>query len=205
MLYLSAFVCFGMTAAAQGTQRVHPGNGNPWRLSDYGKHDSASFRRHAPALQPVRRGTIDYGLLEAAIFYAANEQRVLHGVAAFRYSEGLRRAARTHSQDMATFGFFSHKNPHDPTRRTPFERMALQGVSGGSWAENIAMTSVGRHTYLSVADEIISLWMKSPGHRRNMLNPRMLYLGCGVHSNQDPHFQILATQDFSSTTDNKKK
>ena len=41
--------------------------------------------------------------------------------------------------------------------------------------------------------------MKSPGHRRNLLDPRVRFLGCGVHACRCPQFHLLATQNFASS------
>jgi uncharacterized protein YkwD len=68
-------------------------------------------------------------------------------------------AGRGHSEDMATLGFFAHESPVDG-KRTPSDRAALAGTSGG--AENIAVGSTS-------GVGAIGQWWYSPGHHRNML------------------------------------
>ncbi len=169
-----------------------------WTDARYGNFNAAAFREYAPAGRIVEPGSLDLELLAAAVFYASNEQRAKHRVPPLHSSPALRRAAQGHSEDMASGGFFAHDNPKNPARRTPWQRMAEEGVPGGFRAENIAMTSAGKMTYLQAADTIIAMWMKSPGHRRNLLNPRMRYLGCGVAAGRGKRFELLATQNFAS-------
>jgi uncharacterized protein YkwD len=53
-------------------------------------------------------------------------------------------------------------------------------------------------TYLDCADAIVKQWMNSPGHRANILNSRLSYLGCGAHACRCPKFHLHATQNFAS-------
>lgn len=106
--------------------------------------------------------------------------------------------AYEHSRDMALENFFSHENPNDPTKRTAWQRMEAKGLKSGERAENIAMRTSNGLTYLAFADEMVKLWMKSPGHRANILNRNLAFLGCGVHVCTCIKFHIYATQNFAS-------
>lgn len=77
-------------------------------------------------------------------------------------------AARAHSLDMATRGFFDHVNPdgQDPTAR------AQAAGYGGTAGENIA----GGY---STIDAVHLAWLQSVGHRKNILS---------LHSNFDSSF-----------------
>ena len=99
---------------------------------------------------------------------------------------------------MAVLGFFSHDNPKDATKRTPWLRMEAKGVFGGERAENIAMRTANGLTYLAYADAIVKMWMESPGHRASILNRRLTFLGCGAHACACPKFHLHATQNFGS-------
>ena len=70
---------------------------------------------------------------------------------------------------------------------------------GGSRAENIAMRTASGMTYLACADQIVKQWMKSPGHRANILNRKLTFLGCGAHACRCPKFHLHATQNFASS------
>ncbi|GAA1150277.1 hypothetical protein GCM10009630_55750 [Kribbella jejuensis] len=61
--------------------------------------------------------------------------------------------------------------------RSPFDRMKAAGFAGGSMGENIA---VG---YSSPA-AVVAGWMKSPGHRANILNCGYTMIGIGYDPGQ---------------------
>ena len=169
-----------------------------WSDADYARFTPETFRQHPPAQRVLDRATLDYELLSAALHYATNAERTKKGLAPLAYSRGLRDAAFEHSRDMAVADFFSHDNPKDSAKRTPWQRMAAKGVAGGYRAENIAKNTAAGSTYLSVADALVKQWMNSPGHRANILNPKLTRLGCGAHACRCPKFHLLATQNFAS-------
>jgi uncharacterized protein YkwD len=61
--------------------------------------------------------------------------------------------------------------------------------------ENIAMTSKTSTSYLLLAKELVDIWMKSPGHRANILNAEFNYLGCGAFFDKNNY--VYATQAFA--------
>jgi uncharacterized protein YkwD len=61
--------------------------------------------------------------------------------------------------------------------RSPFDRMKAAGFTGGAMAENIA---VG---YKSAA-AVVEGWMKSEGHRKNILNCDYTMIGIGYDAGQ---------------------
>ena len=80
-------------------------------------------------------------------------------------------AARNHSLDMATRGYFEHESPEGEEFS---ERFARAGFEGSFMGENIAK---GQRT----ADEVMSSWMSSAGHCTNILHPDFEFLGVGYH------------------------
>lgn len=88
-----------------------------------------------------------------------NRIRIALGLCALRIDEKLGAAARDHSNDMRTLGFFSHTSPVDG-KHSPGDRAARMGTSAS--AENIA---AGQDTGLGA----ITAWWYSPGHHKNML------------------------------------
>jgi len=55
---------------------------------------------------------------------------------------------------------------------SPSDRLAAAQYVWEAYGENVAM---GQRS----AAEVVSAWMKSPGHRANILNPRYTELGIG--------------------------
>ncbi|SEW25178.1 Uncharacterized conserved protein YkwD, contains CAP (CSP/antigen 5/PR1) domain [Cognatiyoonia koreensis] len=99
-----------------------------------------------------------------------NANRRANGQPAIRYNQRLSQAAMTHACDMAANGFFGHNgsNGSDVNRR-----VRNAGYQGCLVAENLAWG------YPS-SQQIISGWMQSPGHRSNMLHPRVAEFGVGI-------------------------
>ena len=170
----------------------------PWTFADYERFNSATFRLHPPVLKVMDRDKMDVGLLNAAIFFATNTEREKHKLPVFQTSRALSACAYEHSRDMALENFFSHENPNDPAKRTVWQRMEVKGLKSGERSENIAMRTTNGLTYLAFADEMVKLWMNSPGHRANILNRNLRFLGCGVHACTCPKFHLYATQNFAS-------
>ena len=88
-----------------------------------------------------------------------NRLRYLLGLRLVRVDPRLADAARDHSKDMATLGFFSHTSPVKGKERFG-QRAANFGTSAS--AENIAAGQ-------STGHGAIRAWWYSPGHHKNML------------------------------------
>ena len=81
----------------------------------------------------------------------------------------LRCAARVHTLDMHTRGYFDHTNPDG---ESPWDRMERAGYTWSAAGENIAG---GNATAAATMDQ----WMNSPGHCRNIMNGDYVDLGVG--------------------------
>jgi uncharacterized protein YkwD len=121
--------------------------------------------------------------LQADILRLTNDQRAEHGCGALTPNAQLTEAARGHSAWMGRTGEFSH------TGRGGSNFVARAKAAGYARpsAENIAWG------YRSAA-ELVGAWMRSPGHRANILNCRSKTVGIGAvyAQNGAPYY----TQDF---------
>jgi uncharacterized protein YkwD len=99
-----------------------------------------------------------------------NAERTARGLVPLTYSPQLGLAAQIHSQDQANMGTLTHTGSDGSN---PGARITRTGYSWRTWAENAA---AGYRT----ADEVMSGWMNSPGHRANLLNPNMTEIGLGL-------------------------
>ncbi len=162
---------------------------------------------------------IDYPKLNRLIFEATNEARKAEQLPALQYSLALEKAAFEHSQNMARGGYLSHKG-REVGKQKLSERLALVGIPKSLLAENIATTFGGSNTafnrfkknyppepptpysYEEIAETVVKQWMRSPGHRANILNPNLAYLGCGAmvrpFTDADDTPTFLVTQCFSA-------
>ena len=218
MLFFSAVPLFSL--ADQGV----------WHESYYSRYDADTFQSYRYAKMAIDFDNIHHDLLNAAIFYATNNMRLAHGMAPFIHAQSLEEAAFMHASDMARLRFFSHNNPYESEKKTFQQRLATHGVDQGYRAENISeMFGIryeqGRsiippdakggdfrdfetgkpipvHTYHSIAKALLKGWMNSSGHRANILNGKLIYLGCGARHYQNESFfgmdQFKAVQNFAS-------
>lgn len=118
-----------------------------------------------------------------------NRARARRGLPRLRINPKLSRAARRHTRDMVRRNYFSHYSPRGGdivarTRRTGY----LSGHFSWIVGENIAWGSGSRATPRSV----VHAWLRSPGHRRNILNPRYRELGIGVVAAAPAHTRLPA-------------
>ena len=99
------------------------------------------------------------------LFHLVNRARVRAGVPLLRPAADLMRSARIRACELPRH--FSHRRPDGR-----FFDTALR-YRGKRWSENIA---AGSETPQDVMDQ----WMHSPGHRQNMLDPRLREVGLGL-------------------------
>lgn len=179
-----------------------------------------------PALNaPLERYGLDQWLFDAAVRGAVNAERCRRGLAPLAEDAAVARAASVHSGDMVVRVFFDHVSPVEG-RATPADRLTLTGASFTRLAENIATLSLydfeDRHfivrdaatcdfaftpggpairprSYAGAAEALVRAWMKSPGHRRNILNPDMTRIGSGAAIRPEPAIcgELVVVQDFA--------
>lgn len=107
---------------------------------------------------------------EKEVFRLVNVQRSRAGLQLLTYNWEVARCARMKSQDMVNKGYFSHTSP---TYGSPFNMMESFGIRFSSAAENIAY---GQRT----AQEVMTGWMNSPGHKANILSRNITQIGVGA-------------------------
>ena len=99
-----------------------------------------------------------------------NKERAKEGLKALQIDVKLTQSAQAKSQDMKNKNYFDHTSP---TYGSPFDQMKSLGITYKSAGENIAM---GQRS----AAEVVDGWMKSPGHRENIMNPSFTHIGVGL-------------------------
>jgi uncharacterized protein YkwD len=114
-----------------------------------------------------------------------NAERRKAGCDAVRLDPRLTSAASKHSADMATNDYFSHTGRNGAGFAT---RMEAAGHST-PLSENIAAGN-------STAQETLTRWMDSAGHRRNILDCSAKDMGVGVATDAGSTYGIYWTQDF---------
>ncbi len=151
-----------------------------WTEDMYAKHTSQSFYALPIAHRKFDSKNVDFALLSAAIFYATNWARRTHNLPELVYDSRLAQAAQFHVKSMVKNDFFSHTGIENGYV-TLGDRMRAFKVPGRTHGENIALRSLRGETYVEYAFNVIQSWLKSPGHRQNMLNKHFKALGTGAY------------------------
>lgn len=94
----------------------------------------------------------------------ANEERASRGIAPLRWSTTLQDPANLRAHEITQY--FSHTRPNGRDCFSVFPKL------NGSWGENIAGGQ-------STPEDVMDTWMHSPGHKKNILNPRFTEMAVG--------------------------
>jgi uncharacterized protein YkwD len=142
------------------------------------------------------------------IFDQTNEARSQEGVAPLSWDDALTQIAVSFSDRMVKQKFFSHTDPdgHDQSFRADAAGyQTVKEIEGGQRigvSENIAYVGTGNvagYGYVdptnpnAIATAIMTGWLKSPGHRSNILDPLSDRIGVGLSYNGEYWY---ATQEF---------
>ena len=107
-----------------------------------------------------------------ALLEAMNRRRAAHGLDPLELDRRLNLAAADRAADMFALGYFDHVSPDG---RSPFLKVTGRGYRYRAVGENLA---AGYRT----AEAIVDGWMRSPGHRANILSPQYSDLGVAVRA-----------------------
>ncbi len=114
--------------------------------------------------------------LESTIVERVNAVRVRRGLRPLAVSGTLQTAAGSHVFGMARAGYFSHSW----LRGVPFERWIRWYWPGGSYSSWSAGENLFHGTPRATAGYIVRAWMRSAGHRENLLDRRWGVIGVGA-------------------------
>lgn len=133
--------------------------------------------------------------IRAGFLCLTNAERSQRGLVALRENPRLRRAALAHSSDMVRAGYFAHTAPGGDTfvDRILAARYTRRS-DGWRLGENLAW-GTGE---LGTARGIHEAWMRSSGHRANILKPAYRELGIGIRPGvpSDADVGVTVTADF---------
>ncbi len=187
-LFLSSLVGFAQT------------NPETWDANYYTGYTLQTFKQLPAVHQKIAGSKFNYRLLDAALFFRTNEERIKNNLPQFNFSIALERAALGHSIDMVQQNFYSHQSPV-PGKENLSDRIKRVGIDYRTCAENIYDFNDEDPTYWSLASKLVDGWMNSSGHRSNILDPDFKYLGCGAWPYINPEWPTYqwfkSTQNFS--------
>jgi uncharacterized protein YkwD len=123
-----------------------------------------------------------------------NRARHRHGLGRVRANGRLNRAARMHTVFMKRHHCFSHRCSGEPSFVARLRRVnyLVNGLRRWKVGENIARAA-GRG---GTPKKIVRGWMRSPGHRANILDPQYRNLGVGFAAGGGKRSGVMFTTDF---------
>lgn len=164
----------GVVASAAGAGSAEEAGAQPAE-----EDDEAS----APWVDP----RIDLEYLALQVLAEANAVRMRAGAGPLVMDPALRRAARRYSRELARRREIEHHS-RTPGRRTFRQRIAAEGAEARVAGENLARLTASVE---SLPRRSVQAWMKSPGHRRNLLDPIFTRTGIGVMLGQDGIWYVV--------------
>ncbi len=144
--------------------------------------ESVAFARETAALRDRER-------VRAELVTRINAERRSAGRQPLTVDSRLDAAAQRHADDMLARSYFAHRDPDGKTVR---ERARDAGFDWSAIGENIAE---GQQS----VKEVVDSWMRSAGHRENILDRRYTRTGVGLALARDPktgEYRILWVQTF---------
>jgi len=134
-------------------------------------------------------GLRDLERVRAEMLARVNDARKKTGVAPLRSNARLDQAAQRHAEDMLDRSYFAHESPEKKTVR---ERAHEAGYDWRAIGENLAEGQFS-------VDEVMDTWLRSPGHRRNILDPDFKELGVGLALGRSGEsYRVVWTQAFGT-------
>ncbi|MFN8577955.1 MAG: CAP domain-containing protein [Candidatus Sericytochromatia bacterium] len=154
-------------------------------------NSSSSVNTSTPAQNTsVAIKSLNANKIEKLIWEKTNQERQKFGLNRLEYEDKIAEIARAHSANMAENNFFEHTDLQGLDHGDRISRGYPSLFTSGS-AENIAYNF--GDTEEEAALNLVTAWMNSEGHRRNILNSKMTYLGVGVYIKGE---RIYGTQNF---------
>ena len=122
---------------------------------------------------------------EMTLLGVMNQARSTHGLSPLKFDPTLQRAARAHSKDMMLRGYFDHGKF--------VRRMQRYGVRARVMGENLAWSADYQW-----ARRIVHMWLKSPGHRMNLLRRGFRRVGVALVNGSFAGSKVrMVTADFA--------
>jgi len=191
--------------------------------SDYNNHDADKpdsvqpipAPHTTPAPEPTHTSTAHTTDLKTVYLELINDIRsegrtcgeygYMEATDPLTWNDKLFGAAYEHSKDMALSNTFSHTGSGTKSDLTAQELHLTDGSHIGNrleingykdwrgYGENIAAG-----TSMDDAYEALQAWVKSPGHCKNLMNPKFKEVGMAMYHNADSHYKYYWTQDFGT-------
>ncbi len=141
-----------------------------------GTSRGSASERVAPVSGGAAHDAATVNAVSRAILEQVNAARARAGTRALLEDPALQRAAQRYAQELARRGELDHDSPV-PGRHTFRDRLAAEGAHPRLAGENLALLTENAR---GLAPHVVKLWLNSPGHRSNLLEPKFTRTGIGV-------------------------
>ena len=132
--------------------------------------------------------------IEKEVIRLTNAERIKRGIRSLNSNSKLHRAAQKHSKYMMRHRYIGHSGPNG---NKPWDRAQSEGYAWYSVGENVFHYPHSRkRSDRRTAQLLVKGWMKSPGHRENILNREYSDIGVAVVRRLPRGRTYYATQVF---------
>ena len=126
---------------------------------------------------PTMAGDTILDQREQFVLSEINRIRAEQGLSQLRLNDKLCAIARSHSSNMAEYGYLSHTDSR-----------------GREFRERLSGENVARNNFPNSAQVAVQGWSQSPNHLKNILNENFAETGIGVVANSEG--SVFFTQIF---------
>lgn len=167
-----------------------------WDNKNYKTITVSNFRSQAIFQQKLDKN-LDYGLLNATLFFLTNEFRTKNRKNPLSYHVALEIMAWNHAVKMGQLGFFGHENPKEPKRKKLENRAEFAGIVNPFLGETLSyVVNEKVDSYLSICEKFISQLKANKEQQDLMLSEDALQFGCGVFFSQNKWYAVQVFQSF---------
>jgi len=151
-------------------------------------------------------GRLNITRVERWVWRYTNAERSQRGLNNVSYAPRVANVARGHSKNMAKHDYIGHTEPNGETGKERYQGVCDYSGSGYTFGENVANgyyekrftawktdETVYLTTEREVAKYLVNEWMRSEGHRENILREGWSELGVGVAASGN---KVYASQTF---------
>lgn len=144
--------------------------------------------------------------VERLVWKYTNEMRRENGLSEVRYAPRIAELAERHAENMAEYDYVDHTQPNGQTGEERYDSVCDYSGSGYTFGENVngawyneefeawgTGEKIRLESESEVARYLVDSWMRSSGHRENILNPEWSEIGVGVAVSGN---KVYAAQTF---------
>ena len=133
---------------------------------------------------PKVQASQEYGITTNNLFRLVNKERTNKGIPPLKINSKIMNSAKNKGEDMAEKSYFAHTSPDGKSGLSGIDDQGYKYKTAG---ENIAVL-------YSSAEDAVSGWMNSQGHRQNILNPKYTETGIaavlGTYQDVDTYYLV---------------